>query len=240
VQVDPIKPVLKLPRSKRLKLEHAETLLNFAFNFNFRRYSEGAAVARPLWYEFPDDPAMLEKQDAMMLGPAILVHPVLQQGATSVTVYLPEGVWYDMDTNVKHVGPTTFEYPVTMADTPTFIRGGHVVVRRDRARRSTVRRCRLTVSNPVLKAPTVSALMKLKYDKPLPNFAYNFKLRRYSTVAMAADPFTIVVAPDAAGHAVGEIYLDDGKSFGFQQGAFVRRALTFTAGAYTCPLLSSS
>ena len=126
-----------------------------------------------------------------MLGPAILVHPVLQQGAASVTVYLPQGVWYDMDTNVKHVGPTTFEYPVSMADTPTFIRGGHVVVRRDRARRS--------------------------------------------TVAMAADPFTIVVAPDAAGHAVGELYLDDGKSFGFEKGAFVRRALTFTAfGKLAC------
>ena len=46
---------------------------------------------------------------------------------------------------------------------------------------------------------------------------------------MAADPFTVVVAPDAAGNAVGEIYLDDGASFHHERGAFTRRALTFKA-----------
>ena len=74
----------------------------------------GAPVTRPLWYEFPNDEKCLRKDDAMMLGPAILVHPVLSPGAAVVTVYLPAGVWYDMDTNQKHVGPTTFDYPVTM------------------------------------------------------------------------------------------------------------------------------
>jgi hypothetical protein len=38
VQVDPIKPTLKAPESKRLKLKCDEPLLNFAFNFNLRRY----------------------------------------------------------------------------------------------------------------------------------------------------------------------------------------------------------
>ena len=41
MQVDPIKPTLKAPGSKRLKLEHEKLLSNFAFNFNLRRYTEG-------------------------------------------------------------------------------------------------------------------------------------------------------------------------------------------------------
>jgi len=38
VQVDPIKPTLKPPRYKRLKLKYDEPLLNFASNVNVRRY----------------------------------------------------------------------------------------------------------------------------------------------------------------------------------------------------------
>ena len=40
MQVEPMKPVLKAPGSKRLKLKHDWPLSKFAFNFNSRRYSE--------------------------------------------------------------------------------------------------------------------------------------------------------------------------------------------------------
>jgi len=38
VQVDPIKPTLKAPGIKRLKLKQGELLSIFAFKFNLRRY----------------------------------------------------------------------------------------------------------------------------------------------------------------------------------------------------------
>jgi len=38
VQVDPIKPTLKPPRTKRLKLNHDVLLSTFAFKFILRRY----------------------------------------------------------------------------------------------------------------------------------------------------------------------------------------------------------
>jgi hypothetical protein len=41
VQVDPTKPTLKAPRTKRLKLKDHEQVSNFAFKFNLRRYSWG-------------------------------------------------------------------------------------------------------------------------------------------------------------------------------------------------------
>jgi hypothetical protein len=43
VQVDPIKPTLKAPGTKRLKLQYDEPLSNFAFNFNLRRYTPALA-----------------------------------------------------------------------------------------------------------------------------------------------------------------------------------------------------
>jgi len=42
MQVDPIKPTLKAPGTKRLKLKYDEWPSNFGFNFNLRRYIEAA------------------------------------------------------------------------------------------------------------------------------------------------------------------------------------------------------
>ena len=39
VQDDPIKPTLKSPEIKLLKLKYDKPLSNFAFKFNLRRYS---------------------------------------------------------------------------------------------------------------------------------------------------------------------------------------------------------
>ena len=46
VQVDPIKPKLQPPGSKRLKLRCVVPLSNFAFKFNLRRYSECIRLGR--------------------------------------------------------------------------------------------------------------------------------------------------------------------------------------------------
>jgi hypothetical protein len=43
VQVDPMKPTLKPPGTNRLKLKCDEPLSNFAFKFNWRRYTTARA-----------------------------------------------------------------------------------------------------------------------------------------------------------------------------------------------------
>jgi hypothetical protein len=45
VQVEPIKPTLKAPISKRLKLKRDEPLSNAAFNFNLRCYTKAGKYA---------------------------------------------------------------------------------------------------------------------------------------------------------------------------------------------------
>jgi len=46
VQVDPIKPTLTAPGSKRLKLKYDEPLSNIAVKFNVRRYSTAVSTPR--------------------------------------------------------------------------------------------------------------------------------------------------------------------------------------------------
>ena len=45
---------------------------------------------------------------------------------------------------------------------------------------------------------------------------YKFRLRR-STKQMINDPFTLLIALNDIGHAVGELYLDDSISYGYRK-----------------------
>lgn len=55
----------------------------------------GAPIFRPLLYEFPDDPAVYELADQVMIGPALLAAPILRPGQRARAVYLPAGEWRD-------------------------------------------------------------------------------------------------------------------------------------------------
>jgi alpha-glucosidase (family GH31 glycosyl hydrolase) len=59
------------------------------------------------------------------------------QGATSETVYLP-GLepWYDVRSGAVYKGGDYYKIPVTMEAIPVFQRGGTIIPRKERARRS--------------------------------------------------------------------------------------------------------
>lgn len=55
------------------------------------------------------------------------------------------------------------------------------------------------------------------------------RLRRAASL-MGKDPFTLVVAPDSAGFAEGELYLDAGDGYEYKAGAYALRRFTFSGG----------
>jgi alpha-D-xyloside xylohydrolase len=63
-----------------------------------------------------------------MFGPAFLVAPVTDQGATSRRVYLPAGVdWYNYWTNERLHGGQTIEVEAPIATLPLFVRAGSIL-----------------------------------------------------------------------------------------------------------------
>eukprot|EP01025_Chloroclados_australasicus_P058075 TRINITY_DN7270_c0_g1_i1.p1 TRINITY_DN7270_c0_g1~~TRINITY_DN7270_c0_g1_i1.p1 ORF type:complete len:901 (-),score=109.22 TRINITY_DN7270_c0_g1_i1:483-3185(-) len=151
----------------------------------------GEPIMRAMWYEFPSNPDLFDVDDQFLIGPGFLVKPVLEHGVGTVNVHLPkEEQWYnaingellqphDYLESHKHV----FHVAVNMDYIPTFYRGGNIIPRRERQRRS--------------------------------------------TQAMQSDPFTLVVALDAQQKAIGDLYLDDGRSFAFLKGSYVHRQFIF-------------
>uniref|UniRef100_A0A8C4SG27 Alpha glucosidase 2 n=1 Tax=Erpetoichthys calabaricus TaxID=27687 RepID=A0A8C4SG27_ERPCA len=59
---------------------------------------KGHTVARPLMFEFPSDVTTYSIDQQFLWGKSLMVIPVLEEKATSVTAYFPKGVWYDFYT----------------------------------------------------------------------------------------------------------------------------------------------
>ncbi|XP_051957222.1 neutral alpha-glucosidase AB-like [Xyrauchen texanus] len=113
-------------------------LLPYWYQLFYNAYRTGQPVMRPLWVEYPEDVATFSIENEYLLGKDLLVHPVTDEGATGVTAYLPgKGeVWYDVHTFQKHDGSQSLYIPVTMSSIPVFQRGGSIICRKDRVRRS--------------------------------------------------------------------------------------------------------
>lgn len=108
----------------------------------FREHEiHGTPVIRPLWTHYPTEEQTFIMDDHLLVGDSILVRPVFEPSATDVYVYLPgEGkvAWYEIDTLREHRHSGSISVPVTLHSTPVFQRGGSIVPRKMRIRRSTV------------------------------------------------------------------------------------------------------
>ncbi|MGN1369971.1 MAG: TIM-barrel domain-containing protein [Aristaeellaceae bacterium] len=88
-------------------------------------HESGAPVMRPLFYDFPADKAAWQVEDSYMLGPDLLVSPVMEPGVTERQVYLPKGaVWKDAYTGQTYPGGQTVTVPAPMDVIPVMIRDG--------------------------------------------------------------------------------------------------------------------
>src|SRR5690606_721633 len=68
----------------------------------------GLPVQRSMALAFPSDPLAQAWDTQFLLGPALLVAPVLQPGKQA-QVYLPEGdAWWDLNTGWRYEGGTTW------------------------------------------------------------------------------------------------------------------------------------
>ncbi|MFF7730009.1 glycoside hydrolase family 31 protein [Streptomyces sp. NPDC008001] len=92
----------------------------------------GAPYVRPVWWRSPEDRALRDCEDAFLLGDALLVAPVLEQGADRRAVRLPRGLWYDTATGRPYEGPGQVLLDAPLSRIPVLARAGSVVpVRRD-------------------------------------------------------------------------------------------------------------
>lgn len=158
----------------------------------------GSPIVRPQFYVHPSDESGFAIDDQFYVGgTGLLSKPVVIEGAESVEIYLPAGeTYFDyFDYSIYKGFSKTVTVAAPLNKIPLLMRGGHIISRRDRPRRS-------------------SGLMRW-------------------------DPFTLVVVIGDRGRAEGTLYLDDGESFEYNEGAYIRRKFTFSSSKLKSTSFSS-
>jgi len=111
---------------KYLKLRYE--LMPYIYSLGYQTWLNGAPFLRALPLDFGSDPKVADVRDEYMFGPAFLVAPVTEQGATSRRVYLPAGTdWYNYWTNERVHGGQTIEVSAPIETIPVFVRAGSIV-----------------------------------------------------------------------------------------------------------------
>lgn len=111
---------------KYLRLRYQ--LMPYIYSLGWQAHENGAPFMRGLFLDFPDDPNVSDIGDEYMFGPALLIAPVTEQGATSRSVYLPAGSdWFNFWTNERFHGGQRMTVPAPIDTIPIFVRAGSIL-----------------------------------------------------------------------------------------------------------------
>lgn len=102
-----------------------EKLKPYLRTLNQAAHAHGTPPMRPLYFDFPADPAAANLADQFMLGPDLLVAPVTEQGAVSRPVYLPSGAdWVDAWSGQEYPGGQQIQATAPLERIPVYWRKG--------------------------------------------------------------------------------------------------------------------
>jgi alpha-D-xyloside xylohydrolase len=102
-----------------------EKLRPYLMEQNRRASQTGLPPMRPLFVDFPADPAAADVEDQFMLGPDLLIAPVLEDGMRERSVYLPMGGdWVDAWNGDALQGGQTISAAAPIEKVPVYWRKG--------------------------------------------------------------------------------------------------------------------
>ncbi|MEU2771653.1 glycoside hydrolase family 31 protein [Streptomyces sp. NPDC007162] len=111
----------------RVALLERRRLLPYFMTLAHLARRTGAPYVRPLWWGAPEDRALRDREDAFLLGDALLVAPVLDPGTDRRAVQLPRGRWYDTLSEQAYEGPGQVLVDAPLSRIPVLARAGAVL-----------------------------------------------------------------------------------------------------------------
>ncbi len=90
-------------------LRERHRMIPYLYTMNYRNYNEGLPMILPMYYEHPQEEAAYQVKNQFYFGSELLVAPVTSPrlkdlNVAEVTVWLPEGIWYDIYTGMMYEG----------------------------------------------------------------------------------------------------------------------------------------
>jgi alpha-D-xyloside xylohydrolase len=103
-------------------------LMPYIYSLAWKVSSEDYTIQRPLVMDWRSDAKTWDLGDEFMFGPALLVAPVLEQGAVSRKLYLPQATaWYDFWTGESVQSGREMEADAPLDRLPLYVRAGSIL-----------------------------------------------------------------------------------------------------------------
>jgi alpha-D-xyloside xylohydrolase len=110
----------------RKLLNFRMSLIPYLYNAFADYHFKGIPPFRALVMDYPQDKNTFNLSDEYMIGNSILAAPLTEK-ADERKVYLPEGFWYDYNTNQKYEGGKYYTIKPDLNQLPIFIKAGTIL-----------------------------------------------------------------------------------------------------------------
>ncbi len=102
--------------------------LPYIYTLAYNQTTKAEPIVSPLYYYFSSDTAAANVEDEFMSGKNVLVAPVLEQGATSRSIYLPkESWWYRLNSSRMIPGGIRTTVTASLENIPVFVKAGSII-----------------------------------------------------------------------------------------------------------------
>ena len=113
-----------------LRLRHS--LLPYLYTMNVATHEEGLPLVQPLYYHYPNQEEAYEAKNQYFFGSELMVAPITEAldpvyHSASVSVWFPDGVWYDFFHDWKYEGKGKLTVFRASQDIPVFARAGAII-----------------------------------------------------------------------------------------------------------------
>ncbi|QIR40909.1 glycoside hydrolase family 31 protein [Tolypothrix sp. PCC 7910] len=102
-------------------------LLPYFYNLSWEAAQKGYPPVRPVLWAANDDSRLWDVEDAFLLGDALLVCPIVEDGARSRQVILPPGNWYSFWDDSCFVGGQEVNVPAPLETIPLLVKAGSIL-----------------------------------------------------------------------------------------------------------------
>ena len=113
-----------------LRLRHR--LIPYLYTASERTHRCGEALIRPMYYQWPESAEAYQVPNQYLFGPSLIVCPITEPmnpelKLSRVTVWLPQGIWFDVMTGQIYSGDRMLSVWRGLDEYPVFARAGTIL-----------------------------------------------------------------------------------------------------------------
>lgn len=113
-------------------LRERHRMIPYLYTMNHRSFQEDMPIVLPMYYEYPEEEDAYKVKNQFYFGTELIVAPITTPRITKlnmakVSVWLPEGIWYDIHTGMMYEGNRLMDMYRSLDSIPVLAKAGSIL-----------------------------------------------------------------------------------------------------------------